>query len=293
MRELLAAELLETVVPEYHDAQLLGPLEDFLAALDRDPAMADRGQLGHRPARRGCSDPGTTMHLHTGKLSDIVAGGLVARNLARRVDGDWYEVESLVANRYMAFLAASLGARTRMQPITDQLNALAAFSADPLESPVKKLVQQLRPLVLEAALPAPTSAPSVTELASFKEEGQDILSTFRRTIEKKLLDLALVSDEWARGEKLDQLRAELDEQIKEIQARMHKRRWTPGLGAFCTVAAVGVPALANAVGHDFGGAGLEIPGFVSAVLSARRQLSSGPRWRDSPLAYAALARERL
>jgi uncharacterized protein DUF6236 len=293
MQDLMAAQMIRPISPEAHNGALMEPLQDFFSWLDHDPVIRARPPLGERLAMRGETELGTVMHLHTGKLGEVVAEGLMTRGLARATDCEWFEVESLVANRYMVFLATGLGARTQMEPITDQVAALASLAPDPTVSSVKRVVDEIRPTVLEKVLPAPEAPPPVSELAEFKNEHAELLGPFRRRIESDLRNVALVHDEWARQEMLKEGEQALSEQVQEIQARMNERHWITRLGTLCAILAPAVPVVAKATGHDFGDAALEAPSFMVGLFGIRRLLRVDDDWTKEPLAYAALASERL
>jgi Family of unknown function (DUF6236) len=298
MQELLAADLVAPVVPEYHDGPLYAPMECFLQFLDEEQSQeGTRGKpLGLHPASRGAAaEAGTVFQIHRGKLGDLVAEGLLERGLARRVEGeDWYEVESRTAAHFMAYLAVTLGARVAMDPITDSAAHLAAFSSAPGASDTPAaLLEGMRASVLEEMLPAPAQSVRVSDLAEFRERHGDLLSKFRREIENRLIDLALVQEEWARSKKLALYKEELKETIAEIQARMHERKWRNIVfGTVCGLIAAAIPGARAAVTGDLTGVGLQVPAFVAAVSRGMTELR--PTWNmNSPLAYAALAQEHL
>ncbi len=297
MQDLLAADLVAPVVPEHHDGPLYRPMECFLQFLDEERSQDGTTEkpLGLHSASRGAADAGTVFQIHRGKLGDLVAEGLLERGLARRVEGaDWYEVESRTAAHFMAFLAATLGARVAMDPITDSAAHLAAFSAGPGASDTPAaLLQEMRASVLEEMLPAPAERVRVSDLAEFRERHGDLLSKFRREIENRLVDLALVQEDWARSKKLDLYKEELKEATLEIQARMHERKWRNVVfGTVCGLIAAAIPGARAAITGDLTGVGLQVPAFIAAVYRGIAELRP-TRDLNSPLAYAALAQEHL
>jgi hypothetical protein len=151
----------------------------------------------------------------------------------------------------------------------------------------------MRASVLEATLPAPARPVPVKDLAEFRERHSDLLSRFRRDIENRLVDLALVQQDWARSKKLALYKEELEEGTREIQARMHERRWHKIVfGTVCGLVAAAIPGAKAAVTGDVTDLSLQAPAFVAAVY---RGISDFRPKRDmsSPLAYAALAHEQL
>jgi hypothetical protein len=295
MQDLLAAELVMPVVPEQHAGPLYGPMERFLQFVDEERSQEGTKPLGWHPASRGAAETGTVFQIHRGKLGDLVAEGLLERGLARRVEGaDWYEVESRTAAHFMAYLAATLGARVAMDPITDSAADLASFLALPgAPGTPAALLEEMRTSVLEAALPAPAHRVRVSDLAEFRERHGHLLAKFRREIENRLVDLALVQEEWARSKKLALYKEELEEGSREIRARMQESRWRNIVfGTVCGLIAAAIPGAKAAITGDMTGVGLQVPAFVAAVYRGIAEVRPKPDM-SSPLAYAALAQEHL
>eukprot|EP01031_Cornospumella_fuschlensis_P007302 gene7302-9050_t len=98
MRDMVSAGLVEAITPAYYLGGVDGFAEGFLKSVKR----------WQRPAADGRQMPQTRIHAE--KLNTLVQP-LVEMGLARRVEGgDWYEMPSPVASRFMAHLAKTLGA---------------------------------------------------------------------------------------------------------------------------------------------------------------------------------------
>ena len=298
MQDLLRAELVTPVIPEAHLSTLYGPMQNFLSFLDSeiDNGNFEAGGLGDAPASRGGSEPGTVFEIHRGKLGLLVAHGLEVRGLARPARRcPWYEVESRTAAHFMAFLAVALGAEEGMDPVTDSAGHLAAFSAnrDPSAAPIE-LLEELRASVLKALLPAPGRPVPVEELAAFKDDHGDLLVRLRSHLEDRLVDLALIDEEWARAAKLSRLEDELREQVDEIRARMDQRRWPKIVfGTLCGLVAAAIPGVGAAIAGSATAASLAAPGLVSAMYTGIPALRRGEAHMQKPLAYAALAQRQF
>jgi hypothetical protein len=296
---LADAELVRPVAPERFSWDLRPAMESFLRFVDQDEEIQRRrDRLGTDPARRGEAPAGTVVQVHEDKFGMMLAGELGQRGLIRRSGGhEWFEVESRTASFFMAHLATALGGLpdVGMRPISDHARQLAVFAdASPESVELRQLIESLRLPVLEGVLPAPERPVDVRELATFKDEHGALLRRFRTRIEGELVDVALIPDEEARTVKLRRLQDELADEIDEVTARMRERAW-PRLvfGTLCGVVAAAIPVVGAVASGAALGAAAALPAFVSAVYAA--QAGTRPRavLEREPLAYAALARERL
>lgn len=299
MAELVRAELVRPIVPERYDRHLHRAARPFLEFVDSDPLITERARrgLGSAQARRGGVAAGTVMKIHGGKLGHDVESALLRRGLARPgTDRSWIEVEARTGSAYMAFLAAGLGSleEVEMDPITDGVGNLAPFAdTDSADDPIA-LSNALAMRVLEGVLPGPAESVPVAELVAFKEAHGPLLAGFRKRLESHLLDIATVSDPRLRERKLVVLTEELQAELEEVEARMNARSW-PRLvfGTLCGVLGAAIPVGAALATGAIPAAAAGAPGLASAVYSARQAMRRGEDLENAPLAYAALARERL
>jgi hypothetical protein len=299
MAELVHAELVRPIVPERYDRHLVRAARPFLAFVDTDPLITARAGagLGSAPAPRSGAPAGTVMKIHGGKLGHDVESALIDRGLARRgTDRSWIEVEARTGSAYMAFLAAGLGSleEVGMDPITDGVRNLAPFADTESADDAIAISNALTMRVLEGVLPGPGESVPVPELVAFKESHGALLAGFRRRLESHLLDIAGVSDPRLRERKLVVLTEELQAELEEVEARMNARSW-PRLvfGTLCGVLGAAIPVGAALATGAIPAAAAGAPGLASAVYAARQAMGRGEDFEGAPLAYAALARERL
>jgi hypothetical protein len=302
MRDLVRAGLVRPVVPEAYDSRLGRALGPFLDFVDSDPEITARARAGFgaETAKRGGSEPGTTMHIHRGKFGYIIGAELQQRGLARPAgDGrrrrDWLEVESRTAAAFMAHLAATLGSfdDVDLDPITDTISSLSPFAPAEAAPDPLAVAAELRLSVLEAVLPGPTREIQISTLVDFKERHGELLGRFRRHIESRLLDLGTIDDPEVRGVRHGILTEELEDELAEVQSRMRPRWPRLVFGTLCSLVGAAIPVgAALAVGAvPLAAAGL--PGLVGAVYSTQQAVRSPDEMRRHPLAYAALAQRQL
>jgi hypothetical protein len=322
--ELIRAELVRAVFPDQHlGLHQLNFTEGFLQIIAQDPLVTRRqgGRLVEDDvvsAPLGTREPGVeasetaerslmgpaplgTSFIHVAKFGWQLANALEDKGLARKLGGpeyaQWYLVEERTAALFMAYLAIVLGQLddVKMIPISDQFESLSVFSAAPTGFSAKAaLADQLQMQVIEDILPAPSRAVTVAKLRQFKDDHSRLLSRLRTEIELFVLDAIADTDAATRQRRLELFRRRLKDEIYEIRARMHERRW-PGIvfGTVCGVAAAAAPLATAATAGAAAPALISVPGLLNGVYAAFRDLKRDGDFRNSPVAYAALAQEHL
>jgi len=289
MRELVRAELVKQVFPGDHINEIPEFTNAFLGLIDNNQQIVER--------RHVALEHQETFRIHIEKFGYKLADQLCDRGLAQKAKYPWYEVEKITANLFMAYLASVLGKlkNLQMDPMTDYIESLSVFSKSPeiiLNSAA--LVNQLRMGVIEGILPAPAGGVEVKELASFKYRYFDLLSRLRRRIESSLLEISFISDLESRNKKISLLKDELKEEISELRARMRERKWPQIVfGSLCGLLAAAIPGAEAVSTGDVTSALKTLPGLVVAIYSAYSGAKDQREILRSPLAYAALAQERL
>lgn len=194
----------------------------------------------------------------------------------------------------MAYLSSVLGRHRdiQMTPMTDQEINLQEFQSVALQ-PSEIRLHEIRINVLENILPVPKESISASEIADFKEHG-DLISVFRRNIEKSIINIAKTEDDYLREREVSIYKDELDEDIHKISKLMKKRNWGRIVIGFVKAVSVGIP-IGTLLSHGISGPEyLKIPSLVLAVYNAYK---GSPNEQEAilktPLAYSAFARERF
>lgn len=285
MGELIHEELVKPVQPGNYIHEIPNFDEAFFKLIDQNSIIQKR--------RFVALEKRETFRIHIEKFSPLIFD-LCDIGLARDVGNSWYEVESLTADLYMAYLASVLGKskELQMEPITDRANSLSVYSKSPdnISSPTD-ILSNLRMGVLESILPTPAEGIPVVELVKFKNNHFDLLSKFRRHVESSLIDIALISDKNLRGEKVHLFKDELKDERDQIQALMHERRWPkPIFGTLATAMPI-IGTLATGITPL---ALLGLPPLVLAIHSAYGEIKGKKqKTLSSPLAYVAMAQEKF
>ena len=282
MVALVRENLVTQVVPGMH----LSKVPRFASAfLDHVDAKAAR--------RLAPTDQWPKVHME--KLQGV-AEGLCQRGLARK-DGSaqyspWYAIDPDTADDFMAYLAAVLGqipGEREFVPVTDQVNGLRRFR---FPAPSVGRRTPIRELVVPRLLPSPSTNIEAGRLAEFKARHTAELRDFRREIERRISEWALIDDDADRDVAIKEGVRELQDRVSEVAAMMERARW-PRLdfGGFCTVVGSGITALSAVATDDLAllaGAGLSLaPAVYDAFRGADRANA------DRPLAYAVLAARKF
>ncbi len=249
----------------------------------------DRTQAGAAPTER------KWVRVHLTKISYGLVDALCRRGLAKEpapCHSFWVDVEARTANLLMAYLAVIVGKdeTVAMDPITDSESALDAFTVLPENGrPIDSDLQPIRYALLRDVLPGPAAGIEPGRLAEFKTEHSELLTRFRTRVERNVSDCAQIGDDRLRSKEIDTARAELKDEVDEIERRMSERRWPMALrGALgVVIAALGIADLAVIGGSPFAALSgtLGLAGSVNQALQGRRR----PDVFERPLAFAAFA----
>lgn len=279
MRELVAAELVEQIVPEGFIDKIPNFGRPFITYVHRRLSQIERRRLSS-PVNL---QPKALLHIE--KVARV-ADELRELNLARHHKGPWYKVEAWVADAFMAYLASSLG-------VLDEINAAPVTGhADSFQVLGGNLPNrnQVRELILENIFPTPDEI-DINKLVEFKAKHRKLLHRLRDKIEGDCIELANITSITARRERSEILVREIKEEINEITSfiknnwqRVTFRTLIPLLGVGAGAIAAG-PLEQPIVGAIASGSSL-----TTAVYEAVGGIKHFQQVTSKPLAYAAFAR---
>ncbi|MEA5478620.1 DUF6236 family protein [Pseudanabaena galeata UHCC 0370] len=295
MRELVAAGLVEQVVPSKHIHAISNFSESFLAYVNANYKPSNKVKTSssiviHKEKMNHSGN--RSIEIHIEKISQI-SDELVQLGLAELVDRSWYKVESKVANDYMAYLAATLGKLEDINavPITDTSISLRLLSGT-LSKNISQRRRRVREVILPKVLPSPLQPITLNDLIEFKESHGHLLQGFRRTIESICIDIANLEDPDIMEEQIQYRIDELDDAINEIRGTMRSRWHKITMGTLVPLLGTGVQLLATPLNPPlaFAGAAMSLAGAVYQAFDNEAQYKDS--W-NKPLAYAALAQSHL
>lgn len=284
MRVLLYEGLVEPVMPGQYIRQIARFDDHFIQFIERRLQRSRRGNaLSSRMTR-----------IHIEKLSHI-PDFLESEGLAKRVDWQWYEVESTTANLFMAYLAACLGAIPEVDatPVTNQIT-VAQYLQPQFRHvgrhPARK--QAARDVVLSQLLPTPAGPVDVVKLLHFKQRHGRLLQRFRAAIEAHCTRIAALPDASDRIEANEAFLQECEQSIAEIEEAMRPSLGKVVLGAIAPIFGAGLSVQALNHGEVVGHVGFGLT-LANAIYTAITTIRGPEAIRHRPLAYVAEARRTL
>ncbi len=197
--------------------------------------------------------------------------------LARRMEGNWYSVETTAASYLMTFLATIIGIKLEMRPTTDNF----VQSQDENTSNDFK-----RDLTLRELIPFPQEI-DLKKLRTFKDKYSESLKSFKNKIEQIVLNPTIDKNSALFRENITELEIRRD----ELSARMGENKFgSIFFGTICGIvgAVIGLSA-ASTTGAVIGG----LPGFANAVHSALQIEKLENIFDQSGMKYLALIDRKL
>lgn len=274
MQSLVKAELVRQVIPGIYVYDLPSFEDSFLDYMSTLGSKIDN--------RRKQFKKESSVPIHMEKMRGI-GKELAKMGLATPRRGRWCEVESQTANEFMAYLAACLGQVDRCNsiPITEDTNNISQilYSSMPEEMEAEERVAPVRLEILENIFPSPSEPLSVQEIQDFKGKYGQLLSDFRISIEKRIIDISAIPDPALEKRALEIHLQELSQDVEEIREAMSSRGWTDIVFGKISSIAAAIPGASPVIG------------IINAVYSAFS--NSDNKLDNSPLWYAAHAQEKL
>jgi hypothetical protein len=285
MRTLLAEGLVEPVIP----AQFIHRVERFDASFIE--LIENRLRRNYRSGTRGDATLRTT-RLHVEKLGEIPRF-LEQSGLAKQIDWAWYDVETTVANQFMCYFAACLGAIPAVDavPVTDK--AVFASGLRPRHGQLARQSlhqHKSREVILRHLLPTPVGPVDIAKLLSFKRRHGHLLPPLRATIEAHCTFVAQLPDANSRIEANEAFLLNSKEKIAEIEDAMRPTFGKVVFGSLAPLFSAGLGLQAATSGDKLGyaAAAISLPGAIYQAIASIRDSPTSVKHR--PLAYIAHAK---
>ncbi len=272
-RSLVEQELVNQVFPGAHIQDIPRFDDAFAEYVENLGDDLDR--------RRTAFKQGSNARIHAEKMG-LISDYLVNSKPARNDNYPWFLVEEDTARHFMGYLAAVLGKHPALPylPITDSEEHLSHFvTASSSAQRANQLLKGIRRDVLSDVLPAPTQSLNAEQIRAFKDRHGNKLTSFRRTIEAKLIEIADIQDDDLRQARLRLFKETTVDEIEAIQDAFKSSGFMNTFcGKICSIVAA-FPGVSSCFG------------LASAVYGA---FSKEPENYDSsPLLYAAFAQKEL
>ncbi|MBU2805801.1 hypothetical protein HF668_11735 [Acidithiobacillus ferridurans] len=288
-RELLSEGLVEAVVPGMYIHQVSKFDECFIE-------FVETRVLPNRRRSRPSKTPLPVTRIHAEKMGQI-PDFLVDSGLATQLGLAWYEVDTLLANQFMAYLATVLGALPDVNatPITDQAQFAVALGS---KRPAAKRDGALhtfkaRDVVLKSLLPIPNGPIDFGRLIKFKERHGHLLPSLRAKIEAHCADISLLQESETRVFLTEAFIRDCKDHVAEIEAAMRPSFASVAFGSLAPLFGAGLTFQATEQGNVLGYAGATFSLVGAAYLAISSIRGSRLTQEAKPLAYIARARNEL
>jgi hypothetical protein len=285
MRDLVTAELVEQVIPEYYIYQIPHFGEAFLE------------YIGNRIQKRGIiqterlSNPSL---IHIEKMGGIERK-LVDLGLAVPADYPWYQVEDWVAEAFMCYLASTLGMMNEINaaPVTNSWRNSHIFRGSKVNKNSfynNTEMARIRHLLLNNLLPSPIEPFDIDKLISFKLSHGHLMSKLRNTIEGSCAEIANIQNNEARELRIHTLLKEIEDDVETISREM-KLRWKRiTFGTLIPILSGGASMVVGDTLHSPLAFVVAASSFITAVYQAFDGVHQYNQQMNQPLAYVALTR---
>lgn len=234
--------------------------------------------------------------IHAEKLGEIPEF-LIEQGLAERVNWAWYEVESWVANLFMAYLTSCLGSLDQVNaaPVTNQ----AAFSRmfGNLTPRFKRSNathhNKARDVILRSLLPVPDETVTLDKLLRFKNDHGHLLPAFRRSIESHCSIIATLPNAEDRLLSTEDFIASSKDSIDQITDAM-KPTWNQiSFGSIAPLFGAGLTLHETPVSNEVAYIGSAFTLAACAYQAITSVRGNRERELRKPLAYIAHANSKL
>ncbi|WP_149333831.1 DUF6236 family protein [Halopseudomonas laoshanensis] len=294
MQSLVQEGLVQQVFPAHYLYEIPDFEKCFIELIEHRVKRRQTAPLQRAQRHTEKTQPRSTIHAE--KLGEIPEF-LIKNGLAKRVNWAWYEVESWVANLFMAYLASCLGALAHVNaaPVTNQTTFSRMFGNSSLRSSGESAAHhnKARDVILRSLLPVPDEKVTLDELLRFKDDHGHLLPALRRSIESHCSIIATLPNTEDRVLLTEEFIVKSKVSIDQITDAM-KPTWSQvSFGSIAPLFGAGLTLHATPVSNEVAYMG---SAFTLAAC-AYQAISSVRGNRDEelrkPLAYIAHANRRL
>lgn len=221
---------------------------------------------------------GVGARIHSEKFDGEIFYQLEHMGLARRMEGNWYSVESTTASYLMTFLATIIGTKLEMRPTTDILkqNQDENIAYNEIK----------RDIILKELIPFPQNI-DIKKLRKFKDKYTELLKSFKNKIELIVLNPTIDTNSALFKESIKELEIRRD----ELSAKMGENKF--GDIFFGTICGVAGALIGLAASSTIGAVIYGLPGFANAIHSALQLEKPENIFDQSGMKYLALIDRKL
>lgn len=306
MRDLLERDLAEQIFPSQHLYEIPLFEQSFISYLE--PKVQKYRETPIRPfisaGQMHIEKFGSPVHqekimpmtgIHVEKMGDLPQF-LIEEGLAHQVEGAWFNVDTRVANMFMAYLAICLGALKNVSaaPVTSEHKYSNFLGHNLFQRRDARFNhhRKAQDVVIENILPTPIGRIDLDVLAKFKIKHGHLLPKLRQKVESETAYIALLESASDRLDATNDFIKRCREETEEIIDAM-KPSWSKVIfGSIAPLFGTGLALVASETGNKvaYVGAGLSFAATTYQALNSIR--IERKRSEALPLAYLAHLRMR-
>lgn len=307
MRALLERDLAEQIFPSQHLYEIPDFETSFIRYLEpkvhhyiERPIQSFSGE-----GRMHADKFGAILHqekmlpmtgIHVEKMG-MLPEFLIENGLANQIDGEWFEVDTRVANMFMAYLAICLGALKNISaaPITNEYkySNFLGHSLFRNQNPRFNHHRKAKDVVINGILPTPIGRIDLDDLARFKDDHGKLLPRLRQKVERETANIALLENATDRLDATNDFINRCKEDTNEILEAMKPSWSNVTFGSLVPLFGTGLTMVATETGNTaaYAGAGLS---FVATAYQALNSIRAERKRAEAlPLAYLAHLRRSI
>jgi hypothetical protein len=308
MRRLVERSLIEQIspsnylheIPDFESSfiEYLKPnIEKFRLPIKKriiSYSYIEQSKLKVRPPEDGQAELFSKSKVQFEKLGQLPSF-LKSEGIAQEADENWFEMDTRVADRFMAYLAICLGAipSVNAAPITNErryANFLGHFRKSAPRSNHKNKASSV---ILNQLLPTPNEYIHLDDLLRFKEHHGHLLPQFRRKIEVEAAKIAIIETSSDRRDATEQFIKECKVQTEEIVDAM-KPSWSKiTFGSLVPIFGSGIALSTAGLNYSAVSAGSGLSFLASAYQAINSIKADREKAEVMPLAYLAHTRSLL
>jgi hypothetical protein len=296
MRELVHENLVEQIFPAQHLHQIKD-FETCFIKLIEHRIKYKRNFLIHR-TRVHNEKLNSRSLIHAEKMGTIPEF-LIENGLASRTDNwAWFEVDTNIANLFMAYLATCLGSLEDVNaaPVTNQarFSSIITPTGFSRTSKIKNVHHnKARDVILRNLLPSPDETVSLDQLLRFKSDHGHLLPSLRRKIESHCASISILPAGDDRLNSTEQFIIDCMDDVNEVTEAMKPTWQKVTLGSITPLFGAGFTLNATNVDDDLAYAGAAFTLAATAYQAISSIKGNRANQLRKPLAYIAHARSGI
>lgn len=295
MQQLVQEGLVEQVFPAHHLYQIEAFEECFVNLIKHRVKRWQR-RLGNLTKIHNEKLTGTSL-IHAEKMAGIT-DYLIEVGLAFRTDNwAWFKVDTRVANIFMAYLSACLGAVDEINaaPVTNQLRFASIMGNSSFSRARYKSIHhyKARDVILQALLPTPNEKVTLDQLLRFKSDHGHLLPLLRRKIEAHCATIAVLPNSDDRILSTEQFVAECLDDVNIITDAMRPTWKRVSLESIAPIFGAGFTFQATSISNELAYAGAAFTFAATAYQAISSIRGNRINKLNKPLAYIAHARSGI